>query len=641
MKKRTALLCLMGAVASCMAYVSPAFARGGQSEKILSYHSHITVHKDSSMTVSETIKVYASGRKIKRGIYRDFPTRYRDHFGNRYVVGFKVTEVLKDGEPEPYHIKRLSNGKRIYIGHKKVFLRPGQYEYRITYKTTRQLGFFKDHDELYWNVTGNGWEFNIDEASATVVLPPGARGKLLSADGYTGPQGAKGRNFTQGTDSAGNTTFVTTRALGPKEGLTIVVSWPKGVVEEPTFRMKLGYMIRDNLALIIGLIGLAVLVLYYMIAWAMVGKDPAAGTIIPMYSPPERLSPAAVRYIKNMGYDHKTFAASVIDMAVKGFLSIEENDDVYTIRKTGDDTSALSAEEKKIAGKLLKSNKPLKLKQSNHRKIQSAIKAVRKALRMNFEKTYFVTNRRYFLPALIGSLGLGVLCGLFSGSTGEGIFITLWLSLWSVGVAALLSQAVKLWRSVFRGMWKSLGGALFFTLFSIPFLGGEVFGIYMFIANVSISLGIVFVAIILINYIFYRLLKAPTLAGRRVLDKIEGFRMYLSVAEKDRLNVLTPPAKTPELFERYLPYALALDVEQQWSEQFSDVLASAGEGKQYHPSWYVGSSFTAVGAGAFASSLGSSFSGAISAASTAPGSSSGGGGGFSGGGGGGGGGGGW
>jgi uncharacterized membrane protein len=146
-----------------------------------------------------------------------------------------------------------------------------------------------------------------------------------------------------------------------------------------------------------------------------------------------------------------------------------------------------------------------------------------------------------------------------------------------------------------------------------------------------------------LNALFYHLLKAPTLAGRKVMDQIEGFKLYLSVAEKDRLNLLNPPEKTPDLFEKYLPFALALDVENAWSEQFSEVLAQAGtEAQPYTPLWYSGSSWDRFNTSRFSDSLGSSFASAISSSSSAPGSSSGsGGGGSSGGGGGGGGGSGW
>jgi uncharacterized membrane protein len=138
--------------------------------------------------------------------------------------------------------------------------------------------------------------------------------------------------------------------------------------------------------------------------------------------------------------------------------------------------------------------------------------------------------------------------------------------------------------------------------------------------------------------VFKHLLKAPTRRGRAIIDHLEGFRHYLGVAEADRLELENPPERTPALFEQFLPYALALDVEQRWAEQFTDVFARV----DYEPGWYAGDNFHALGTTAFASSLGAGFSSAIASASTAPGSTSGSGGrGSSGGGGGGGGGGGW
>ncbi|MEE8370716.1 MAG: hypothetical protein V3R73_01115, partial [Sphingomonadales bacterium] len=143
---------------------------------------------------------------------------------------------------------------------------------------------------------------------------------------------------------------------------------------------------------------------------------------------------------------------------------------------------------------------------------------------------------------------------------------------------------------------------------------------------------------------FYFLLKRPTLKGRRLMDELEGFKDYLSVAEKDRLKFHNPPEKTPELFEKYVPYAIALKVEDMWGSQFEDVLANAAReaGRDgYSPAWYSGGGrrFRTT---SFTSSLSSGFTSAISSASQAP-SSGGSGfsGGFSGGGGGGGGGGGW
>jgi uncharacterized membrane protein len=142
---------------------------------------------------------------------------------------------------------------------------------------------------------------------------------------------------------------------------------------------------------------------------------------------------------------------------------------------------------------------------------------------------------------------------------------------------------------------------------------------------------------------FYVWLKAPTRAGRKLLDKLEGFREYLDIAEQDEMNLKNPPDKTPQLFEAYLPFAMALDVEQHWAERFSGVFAHlADKGQAYQPVWYHGSHWHVTEPAGFAGIMGSAVSSAIASSSTAPGSSSGGGGGgFSGGGGGGGGGGGW
>jgi uncharacterized membrane protein len=184
--------------------------------------------------------------------------------------------------------------------------------------------------------------------------------------------------------------------------------------------------------------------------------------------------------------------------------------------------------------------------------------------------------------------------------------------------------------------------AILMSLFSLPFIAGEIVGIVLFTTMTSLLSILLVLSIVVTNFVFYRLLKAPTLLGRRMMDHIEGFKMYLETAEEERLNMMTAPEKTPELFEKFLPYALALDVENNWAEKFNDVLSKSGQVESYSPSWYMGRSWSSIGSSGFASSLGSSLSGAISSSATAPGSSSGsGGGGSSGGGGGGGGGGGW
>ena len=212
--KRGALFLTLTAV-MVLALLAGATAASAQSERILNFKSFIKVHPDASMTVTEDITVQATGQEIKRGIIRDFPTTYRDRLGNTVTVGFKVEEVLRDGRSEPYQTESVSNGVKIRIGQKDVFLRSGQYTYTIRYRVDRELGFFKDFDELYWNVTGNGWTFAIDRAEAYIELPAGA--KILKSAAYTGYQGDRGHDFTVRADD-NLIVFKTTRPLASQRG---------------------------------------------------------------------------------------------------------------------------------------------------------------------------------------------------------------------------------------------------------------------------------------------------------------------------------------------------------------------------------------------------------------------------------------
>ncbi len=535
--------------------------------------------------------------------------------------------------------------------------RPGEYTYTLAYRTTRQIGFFDDHDELYWNVTGNGWAFSIDQASATVTLPRGVSGNRIRLEAHTGPHGAQGRDFTSDLDFDGTSSFRTTKTLAPYEGLTIVVSFPKGIVKEPTQEEKLRHFIFDNRPALVGMLGLFVLLGYYMVVWAQVGRDPESGTLMPLYEPPQNFSPAAIRYLTQMGFDDKTFAAAVLDMAVKGHVTIRESSGTFSITKKAESTAGLAPEERVVSSRLLGASKSIELKTENHATIRGAIQALQNSLKTSQEKIYFLSNSRYLIPGFLLSV-LALIAMVASIGSPEKMagagFMTLWLSGWTAGVFFLVRQALSLWKMALFGgggleRAARFGGAVFMSLFALPFLGGEVAGLYFFSTMATPAAALLLLVMIGVNILFHYLLKAPTSAGRRVLDQIEGFKMFLSAVEGDRMRVFGAANRTPQLFEKYLPHALALDVEHEWAEQFSDVFARAAQtpgGDGYSPSWYSGSNWNRLSASTFASSFGSSFSSAVSSSSTPPGSRSGssggsGGGGSSGGGGGGGGGGGW
>ena len=164
-------------------------------ERILAYNSDIIIKEDASMIVRETIKVHSEGDQIKRGIYRDFPTRYKDKYGNNVVINFDIIEILKDGLAESYHTEILSDGLRVYIGKKDHFLDRGNYTYEIKYKTERQIGYFDNHDELYWNVTGNGWDFAIEQVTVSVHFPRNISPDDINIDAFTGFQSSTQKDF--------------------------------------------------------------------------------------------------------------------------------------------------------------------------------------------------------------------------------------------------------------------------------------------------------------------------------------------------------------------------------------------------------------------------------------------------------------
>jgi uncharacterized membrane protein YgcG len=635
--------------AMCALLCAAGMARA-QTEQIVDYHSDVQVSAEGTLRVQETIRVVSAGDQIRHGIYRDFPTRYSDRLGNRYSVGFDLVGAARDGEPEQTRIENRSNGVRIYLGRSDYFLPPGEHTYTITYTTDRQLGFFSDHDELFWNVTGNGWIFPIEHASATVHLPGNISANEVRLGGYTGPQGSMAQELTYSAEPNNAFDFATTRPLGSHEGLTILLMWPKGLIQPPTAQQKLAYFLHDNNDAEIGAGGLGAIFLYYLIVWAAVGQDPKKGTIVALYEPPSGFSPAATRYLARMGYDNKAFACAIVDMAVKGYLKIEEPDGTYSLQRLRSDVSDLTPEEKAAANILFEESESVWLHNENHTKIAAAIAAVKKSLKAAELKTYFVTNSVYMIPAALISLGVIVWMASVHGSPALAIvgFMCVWLTGWSVAVAGLVIASAHAWRASFEG-GHSTGGlaakAMGTTLVAIPFAGFEVMGLAMLSGATSIFVALTLIGAVALHIVFHFLLKAPTRAGRTVLDKIDGFKMFLGSVEGEQIRRAMEPQKTPEVFEKFLPYAMALGVEKAWAEKFSGVIDRAGQtpgsdSSGYSPVWYSGPGWNSFGAAGFASSLSSSFSSAISSSSAAPGSSGGGSGG-SGGGGGGGGGGGW
>ena len=615
--------------------ISLSVATASASEYIESFHSEIEVRQNGDLYVTETILVNAEGKSIRRGIYRDFPTRYPKAGGAETVVGFEVLSVHRNGRVEPYHLKSRSNGERLYIGDANTLIEHGLHEYRIAYLTTRQLGFFDNFDELYWNVTGTGWTFAIHRASARVSLPQAV--PELRLTGYTGRQGSRAQDLVSRDLGGGRAYFETSRRLASNEGLTIVVAWPKGMIDEPSAAQRRAWFIADHMASLVIVGGALGMLALYLLLWHWLGRDPEAGVIVPLYRPPRGYSPASLRYVERMGYDKQCFTCAVVNLAVKGAVQIEDKGGEFRIRSLGKPREAPAPGEKQVMLGLFSGADEVAIKRSNHALLSKAIVNHEKALENDYAKNYFRTNSWLLIPAIAASIALVVMAASYLPSE-EIIFKTVFLGIFTLmplfGVFSVLRAILRRGRKGFVRWGIFLVPTMaFMVVFYASFPIGD------FADQASIPFLAGSASMLLLHVLFYHWLKTPTLAGRRLLDEIEGFKHYLEVAEEDEIALENAPTFTTDLYEAYLPYAIALDLENQWTARLDRAIASGLVKRGYsHPDWYRG---RVHHGGHFSSALAGSLNSAIASSSVAPGSSSGSSGGSSGGGGGGGGGGGW
>lgn len=560
----------------CLLLAAPALAQ----ERITAYDSEIDIRADGSLDVTERISVRAEGSSIRRGIYRDFPTRYRDRHGNRVVVGFEMLEVLRDGRIEPWFTESMRNGVRINTGNDDLLPVPADYTYTLRYRTTRQLGFFAEHDELYWNAIGTGWAFPIEGGSVVARLPQPVPVVQLHAEGYTGVQGAQEQHYTAALPSPGTARWQLTRPLSPRQGFTVVLTFPKGLVTAPSLAQKARWFLNDNRGVLLALFGLAGLLAYCVRRWQAVGRDPPAGVVIARYGPPKGHSPADLRYMRRMGYDTRCFSADLLALAVGGALRIHREDgllkDDWRLELTGATPALATPAQTQMLGQLFSAGPVIELASANATRLQAATHAHAKAL------------DKVFQPALFQRHGK------------------------SIGIAVAIASASIV----------------------LAFVVGAGSGVPAILAIAVLMLVVV--------GMFGALVKAPTREGRKLLDEIEGLKLYLSVAEREELADMPGPYAPPSLdgdrYERLLPYAVALDVEEAWTRKFTlAVGAAAAAATTAAISWYRGGGVSDLGS--LADAVGRGLSAQIASSSSPPGSSSGsGGGGSSGGGGGGGGG---
>lgn len=622
MKKVFIILLFFSLSSTCFAY-----------ERILDFDSKIDISRDGKLTVTETITVRAEGDKIKRGIYRDFPTIYKLKGGFQKYVPFDVIKVTKNDIDEPYFTQSTKSGVRLYIGKQDIFLKQGVYTYSITYSTENQLFFFDEFDEIYWNVTGNEWAFTIENVNAMVTYEGNTLDDVIKYGGYTGIKGSRQQDFNTENDHAGNLVFKTLKKLTPGEGFTIYVDFPKGYVNEPLRTESLRKFVYDNRSIFIISAGFLVVLLLNTFFWFEVGKDPERGVIVPRFTPPDNLAPAAVRFVYKMGYDERVFSAALVSMAVKGALIIEESDDKKIKIIKSSVLKDLSKPEKKLYELLFEKGSEISFSSSSDLiNLRKSVGKFKSALGMEFEKNYFNSNKRYLLPGAIMSVFTIIYAGINTPETFGTVFLVVWTSLWTVGVLGILTKVYKSYKYfIEKNEFKYLIQGIFMSVFAIPFLAGEVFGITMLIKMASVYFTAVLAGHIVSGFFFYKWMKAPTKLGQKTINIIEGFKEFLMRVEKDRLLTLYKCEQLPDIFEKFLPYAIALEVEDKWAEKIEQILKQSNI-KYESGGWYRGEGVSASFGSL--SELSGSLSDAVASASSS--ASSGGSGGSSGGGGGGG-----
>lgn len=546
------------------------------SEYIAHFSSHIQIKENSELLVREDITVYVTGETIKHGIRRDFPTRYRSSRKSVETVPFWVHEVLFDGKPVAYTKQSHDNGVRIIIGSRDVLVEPGLHTYTIEYVTEKQIGFFNDHDELYWNVTGNGWELPIKKATAIVALPREIAHSEWRHAAYTGYQGENNHDYTVWLQSPSEIAFTSTKPLLRKQGLTIAVGFPKGIVQDLFFSPSNYRLIMALLPYVkVYAIGFLLILIGCLVASFRRRRMFARGVQeeaknIDMFS----YRPGFLRYVARLGsLDSKACVSEIMRAKSLGLLAIDYTPGTwyggtYHLKRKHVPSKRIDENTDAFVRSIAIHKEPTPLAKAGAERIKKSMDL----LRGHYGKE--ASGLFDFDKPLI----IYVFCVVLA------VHCTWWY-LYQMHVAAVLYLAVF-------GCWVPLYCCRHWFLCYTP-------------------------------------------AGERIMHHIAAVKRLLFAM---RMSGQKSAEEATRLYEDYLPYAVALDVEKQWSR---NVVKNFGSAEQCCTKTHKHSGFCRCGR-APRLHIASSMRSSIASSLYAPGSRSGlGGRGRSGGGGGGGGGGGW
>ena len=546
----------------------PAFARDWH---ITDFHSSITIDQYGNAAVQERITAVFHGEY--HGIYRSIPVEYPGPHGANYSLFVNFTGIEdSDGHRLRHEITRQGPYKKL-----KIYI-PGASDSTrtvlIDYTIPNAIRYFQDYDEFYWNVTGNDTTVPTDAASATITFPAGAAGNLR-AQAFTGVYGSTGRDADVTVDGA-RVNIESRNPLEMHEGLTVDIAVNKGVLQQPSPLTYGWWFVKSNPALLIPLWTL--LVMYAM--WWRFGRDPDAGlSVAPMYEPPKDMRPAEAGTLIDDSIDPRDITSTVVDLAVRGYLKIEETENTVLVFhsrdyifhriKPGPGDDKLDPFESVMMNALFAYGDDVALS----------------SLRNRFYTS--LPTIKHDIYAALRRKGMY----LIDPESAAGYVV----------VGALLSAAPFILAQV-TGFW---------SLFEEPLVP---------VLSIAVA--------VLILILFGRKMPAKTVQGARTRIAVLGFQEFMNRVDADRLKVLK---LTPEHFEKYLPFAMALGVEHHWAQAFTGMLKQP-------PRWYAGPPGSTFNALYFSSSMSHMATTAGQTFASAPRSSSGGsgfgggGGGFSGGG---------
>lgn len=564
-----------GFLALCFWLAAPAAAQ--RSLEIERFDARITVNADGTIDVLESIRAKFTGSW--NGIYRKVPVEYRTAQGFKWTVRLDLVAAT-DGEGQALRTETSREGHFVQY---KMWIPGAEDAVRsvvLRYRVRNALRFFEDHDELYWNITGDEWDVALGDASAVIELPAGATG--VRATAFNGVYGSTAREADVAIEG-GVVRITMPRKLEFREGLTAVLGWDKGLIPEPTRADKVAGFLGANWPL-----GLPIPVLLGMLfLWSRRGRDPRRLPVSVQYEPPGGLTPAEAGTLTDESADMRDITATIVDLAVRGHLRIEEQEESKLFGLVKDQEFVFHRTEPKEGAQPL----------------QGYESAVLEGIFRDGARKTKLSNLQNEFYKYLGGIKSGIMDRLVRQ-----------------GYYARRPDHV-------RGRWVGSGIALGLIIA----IGGAALASKTGLAPVSFVVAGIAIGLIVIMVGYH--MPARTIAGARTLEKVLGFAEFLERVDKERFERVV---KTPEMFERYLPYAMAFGVEKKWAAAFRDIYLEP-------PTWYAGRNLHGFNAGLFSSRLSAMSTRAGSTMSSSPRSSSGSGfsGGSSGGGGGGGGGGGF